>query len=299
MNSKKTRGFVTLATGNTHYYQLALNLLKSYRYRGGKYPFAILCDQKNEYTNAFDNIVLLENISGCLLDKFKVLVDSPFDETFFIEPDCIVYQNIDIFWEYFKNATDFSSFGWNDAPIDDFLNLLDIEKEWHINCAPLFCPAYLYVRKGAICEAMYRDCMTISNYLIENKTRHPKAFRQGMLYDDPVFFLAMKMNGCTCVVDPSIGKCIHYPSFKRRHGHYPEMHFGKGSLEDDTPNCTANLCHFSSKHTHLGKYKQQVVAMNCYMNGNRTIGRFLETSFVGMLFQFYWNGWYKVKRLLN
>ena len=281
------KGIVTLATGDIHYYQLALNLLKSYRYRGGQYPFAILCDRENEYTKLFDNIVLLKGTSSNLLDKFRLLIESPFDENIFIETDCLIYRNIDYFWNIFKDATDFSSFGWNDSRLDIYLNVEEIERMWHIQFAPLFCPGYLYVRKGDICEAVYRDCMAVSNYLIENKKIHPKAFRQNMLYDDPVFFLAMKLNGCTCVAAPSVGKCIHYPSFKRRNGHYPSMHFGKGYLEDDDKDSCANLCHFSNKYTRLGKYLQQDIAMDCYLNGYKTIGQIIEMESTGKVFEVY------------
>lgn len=41
-----TRGFITLATGKELYYQLARNLLMSYRlYTQNPMPFAIMCDR--------------------------------------------------------------------------------------------------------------------------------------------------------------------------------------------------------------------------------------------------------------
>lgn len=48
-----TQGFITLAVGSRMYYQLAANLLDSYRKNGNcSAPFAILCDGENEYTRA-------------------------------------------------------------------------------------------------------------------------------------------------------------------------------------------------------------------------------------------------------
>lgn len=50
-----TRGFITIATGGDWYYQLAENLLLSYRLFSEKpMPFAILCDRENEHTKCFD-----------------------------------------------------------------------------------------------------------------------------------------------------------------------------------------------------------------------------------------------------
>lgn len=282
------KGFVTLATGDIHYYRNASNLVKSYRYCGGRYPFVILCDRENEYTACFEKAVLLNGTTGNYLDKLRILVDSPFDENFFIESDCLVYQNIDWFWDCFKDATDFSSFGWNDGDLAIWLDADDIDKTYHIRTAPMFCPGYLYIRKGETCRKLYRDAVDVAQYIIEHKNRHPKAFVRGHLLDDPVLFCTMKLNGCTCAALPSVGKCIHYPSFKRRHGHYPNMHFGKGYLEDDIASCSANICHFSSKHTHLGKYRQQVAAMNCYLKGNTMMGRIVETGVAGKCFEAYW-----------
>ena len=54
-----TKGFITIATGKEEYYQLARNLLHSYRYFCAEpLPFAILADRENEYTAEFDNVLL-------------------------------------------------------------------------------------------------------------------------------------------------------------------------------------------------------------------------------------------------
>ena len=66
-----TRGFITIATGKELYYQLAQNLLKSYRlYSRNPMPFAILCDRENTYTEQFDQTVILEHPLNSFWDKF-------------------------------------------------------------------------------------------------------------------------------------------------------------------------------------------------------------------------------------
>ncbi|MBE6790832.1 MAG: hypothetical protein E7535_06555 [Ruminococcaceae bacterium] len=42
------RGFVTLATGNVKYYNMALNMLNSFRIHNPDVPFAIVCDREND-----------------------------------------------------------------------------------------------------------------------------------------------------------------------------------------------------------------------------------------------------------
>ena len=57
-----SRGFITVATGWDRYYILAHNLLVSYKYHcPDPMPFAIICDRHNEWTEDFDQVVLMDN----------------------------------------------------------------------------------------------------------------------------------------------------------------------------------------------------------------------------------------------
>ena len=117
-----TRGFVTVATGNDFYYKCARTLLRSYRLSNSKYPFAIICDRKNKYTEEFDDVIILDAPKNNYLDKLRVLMDSPYDESFFIETDCIVYNNIECFFDLLAKDNDFSAFGWNDGDLKTWFN---------------------------------------------------------------------------------------------------------------------------------------------------------------------------------
>lgn len=113
-----TRGFVTLATGHIKYYKMALNMLRSFRLHNPDAKFAIICDKENEITKQFDTTVILEKANGDYRDKFSLLINSPYDETIFIEPDCLIYRNLDSFWDILAGKSDFSCFGWNNGGID-------------------------------------------------------------------------------------------------------------------------------------------------------------------------------------
>lgn len=112
-----TRGFITLATGNEKYYKLARNMLLSYRlFCPDPMPFAIMCDRENEYTAMFDQVILLENPSNSYWDKFELLVRAPFDETIFVDSDCLAYADWNVYWDYFADADDFTGCGTNYPP---------------------------------------------------------------------------------------------------------------------------------------------------------------------------------------
>lgn len=103
--TEKTRGFITIATGEEKYYRFAVNLLMSYRlYCPNPMPFAIMCDQENTYTAEFDQAVLFRKSEHPYFDKFELLKLAPYDETIFIDADCLAYGDLNEFWAYFAGG---------------------------------------------------------------------------------------------------------------------------------------------------------------------------------------------------
>ena len=111
------RGFVTIATGQERYYALARNLLRSYRHFADKpLPFAIIADRENQYTAEFDHVVMIHDASNSYNDKLKLFREMPYEETIFIDADSLAYGDLNVWWDVFRDAGDFSLFGyaWRD-----------------------------------------------------------------------------------------------------------------------------------------------------------------------------------------
>lgn len=214
----ETRGFFTIATGDEKYYKLANNLLKSYRLHNSQYPFTILCDRENEYTKDFDQVIILDDVKRNYEDKFRMVSDSPYYEGIFIEPDCLIYRDISCFFDLLAKESDLTSFGWNNGELSVFFEdtekILEVYGE-QIKTVPLFCPGYMFVRKTEKSKKIFRDLTEIAAWLIENYGDDAKLMANGQLRDDPIFFIAMKLNGCVCPVKPSVGKCISLPRVKK------------------------------------------------------------------------------------
>ena len=102
-----SRGFITIATGQEHYYEIAYNLLISYRlFSEEPLPFAILCDRENKYTKHFDITVIMKNPNCSYLDKLQFPQYTPFDETIFIDADSLAYRDLNDFWDIFYISSD-------------------------------------------------------------------------------------------------------------------------------------------------------------------------------------------------
>lgn len=285
------KGFFTIATGDKKYYRLANNLLQSYRLHNSQYPFSILCDRENEYTKDFDEVILLNDVKMNYQDKFRMLIDSPYDEGFFIEPDCLIYRNISHFFDLFAESSDVASFGWNDAELTTWFDNPEkiIEKYGKcIQSTPLFCPGYMFIRKSDTCKKMYHDLIVLADWILENTiSDNPRLMGGSGLRDDPLFFIAMKLNKCSCPVKPRIGKCINYPRVKKLLG----ISMQSGTLdvlqEEEYNNC--NLLHFSTRRCiEEGLYLHQCICLKMCMNHYpKIIISIFEKSFFIAFFEFF------------
>lgn len=294
-----TRGFVTLTTGNIKYYNMALNMLKSFRLHNPGVPFAIICDRENEVTAQFDDVIILEKANGDYRDKFLLLVNSPYDESIFIEPDCLIYRNLDFFWELLSKESDFSCFGWNDGGLKCWFKttetmdrLLNIIPEIGDNPdAPLFNPGYFFIRKGDKCKKMYNDCIDIAKKLLSDNilNSYEPILCNKKLRDDPIFNIAMTLNGFICNAKPKEGKCISLPSKYTINS--IDLKKGKLDVTDkkgkEFKDCA--LLHFSTrKANEEGLYLWQYVLLKILCKNKESIAyNFLNNILVSKIFSAY------------
>lgn len=283
------RGFFTIATGNEKHYKFASNMLKSYRLHNTKYPFAILCDRENKYTKDFDQVVLLDNVKNNYHDKFRMLIDSPYQEGIFIEPDCLIYRDISCFFDMLAKDSDLTSFGWNDGSLTAYFDSTEriIEKYGKIiETTPLFCPGYFFVRKGIVCEKIYQDANDIAQWIVDNNIieDNPRLITRGNLIDDPLFFIAMRLNDCTCATKPSKGKCIYLPRVKK----IEKISLRKGQLDvvQEKEYTECNLLHFTTrKCVEEGLYQHQCFVLKMIINNIPSfLIRLFEAKFIIAIF---------------
>jgi len=189
------KGFLTLATGKDLYYILAHNLLLSYRYHTKKStPFAILCDRENQWTADFDQVVIIDNPAYSFTDKMQVLDLAPYDETIFIEADCLIYRDLDGLWDIFKHSPDFgvlgdtfpldSDEGWWDS---DNLGELRDKVDYKMDCQG---GVYFIRKNGKDMPAFKKTCRFIQAHYSDY---HFRIFDY-VIQDETTFTLASCVN---------------------------------------------------------------------------------------------------------
>ena len=208
-----TRGFVTIATGKTRYYRIARNLLHSYRlFSAEPMPFALICDRKNRYTAEFDQVVLLRDPARSYLDKLRLPELAPFDETIFIDADCLACRDLRDFWKAFAGASDFSVFG-RDCPLEyahAWFRREDAgEYAGRISSIPDFIGGVYFLRRTPELKAFSETCRHILDHYGEYRFRQ---FTEPA--DEPVYALAMAVHGFVTVGERSLPVCF-YPQTRR------------------------------------------------------------------------------------
>lgn len=190
------RGFVTIATGNDRYYDLALNLLHSYRFHTKEpYPFAILCDRANRKTDDFDNVIVIEKPSFSYNDKLQLIDYLPFQETIFIDADSLAYSDLNKWFDLFGEQGDFSCYGFAFKDLstnNGWFSLHGMGKyKESISFIPSFNGGVYYLRNTETCKKVFsiaKECARdYHNYSF-------RGFKEAA--DEPVLALGMSVCGC-------------------------------------------------------------------------------------------------------
>lgn len=265
------RGFITIAAGDIHYCKLAWNLLRSYRiFSKSPLPFAILCDDENEYTKDFDQIIVSQDLTASYIDKLLLWEVSPFQETVFLDADCLAYADLNELFNIFEHADDFSclgktiplesnSSGW--FSLDTFPDhstipeVINKEQARSLRCSVDLHGGLYYFRKTEKAEKVFQDALScVKNYSCYR-------FRTfDFPADEPAFALAMELNDCRPIPYSCYALCCFWQtklelSVKER----------KAFINDATDvnnGMNVSLVHWGTRYTKTPHYKRQIAQLN-------------------------------------
>lgn len=252
----KTIGFFTVATGDEHYYRLALNLLRSYRHFSPEpLPFAILADRENVYTREFDDVILMENTTNSYLDKLSLYDYLPYEISIFIDADCLAYGDLNKVPELFAQADDFCCFG-RVLPLEDKTGWFNYEDLGELQSRVSYCVGLhggiYYIRKTGKSAAVFDTAKQIvkdyHKYHFKGKFSTPG--------DEPIIALSMALNGCRPIPHDLEAICCYW---EYENGMDLNMARGKAWVRALGQNTV--LVHWGTRFTRQLLYKKQVAAL--------------------------------------
>lgn len=256
---ERTKGFITVATGKEEYYQLAENLLRSYRlFCDIPLPFAVLADRKNKYTAQFDDVIILPNgASNSYLDKLSLGEYLPYDINIFIDSDCLAYGDLNQLFDYFADADDFSCFG-RVLPLEDKTGWFEYENLGELQGMVSYVVGLhggiYYMRKGDVCRKIFADAKAFvpdyPKFKFKGKFNTPG--------DEPLVALSMAVNGCRPI--PFVLDAI---SCYWEHMDHMTLDLSQGLARvDQQSKYNVILVHWGTRYTRQLEYKKQVELMN-------------------------------------
>lgn len=249
-----TKGFITLATGKEEYYQLALNLLHTYRFfTKEKLPFAIICDRKNRFTEEFEDVIIMDNATNSYLDKLNFDEYLPYDINIFIDSDCLAYGDLNRLFDYFTEADDFSCFG-RVLPLDDktgwfeYENLGELQQK--VSYVVGLHGGVYFMRKSTTCKKILNDARALlsdySKYKFKGNFDTPG--------DEPLIALSMAINGCRPVPFQREAICCYWEYIDSMR---VDISNGIAAIESE-PKGNTILLHWGTRFTRQLEYQEQI-----------------------------------------
>jgi hypothetical protein len=106
------RGIITIGTGAQKYIDMAVYLAMSCRLNSPGIPLALITDSEDPLLSDYFDIIIPANpdYPKGIVHKIFMSDYSPFEETLFIDGDCMVLRDLSIMFNWFQNAN-VSAFG--------------------------------------------------------------------------------------------------------------------------------------------------------------------------------------------
>jgi hypothetical protein len=193
----KEKGFLTLAFGSSKYIRMARGLARSMRHNGVTSPLAVVTDRSEADLPEFDITIPHNRKFGSGVSQ-KLHLDrySPFEETLFIDSDCLVFDNPEELWSVYRRSDGFGVLAWtykHKGENHPFIRDLDAALDsLSIDRMPFFNGGIYYFDKSDHVANIFN---TARNLLSDREMLSLKSFRDSPVNEEPVLALAMEEEG--------------------------------------------------------------------------------------------------------
>jgi len=191
-----SRGLITMAFGNQRYLDMAKSLARSLKLHAPNLPCAILTDSDDaELKTLYTHVIPYQAEFGSFMGpKFYLDRYSPFDESLYVDSDCLALTDLEAFWTTFAGQY-FGVPGWRvlrRGDQDPYVDVTYVLDQFGVDELPKFNGGAYYFKR---CDETTRFFDTARDLFSRPEELRVGTFRDGGATDEPIFALAMAIHG--------------------------------------------------------------------------------------------------------
>ena len=276
-SSTQGRGILTLAYGDGRFVQQAKSLAYSLQLHAPQLARTLVTDSSDpELGELYTHIVPYRpEYGGGVQQKLFLDEYSPFEETLFIDSDCLVLGNLGSFWEVFSGRY-FSVPGFrylHHGDTDPYLDV-DFVLDWlHLTELPKFNGGTYYFTRSPEAKAFFEQARRI---LKDMRTLRLGEFRKCGPNDEAVYSIAMALNGLKATPMGSGG--MWTPT-----GYSGPLVLdaiaGRCTFEKEGRQLTPEVIHFAGEYAYAYVYPRECARLAAAVAGKKTSALSLLKAF--------------------
>ncbi|HTE02438.1 MAG TPA: hypothetical protein VK668_24285 [Mucilaginibacter sp.] len=195
-------GIITIAQGEKRYIDMAKMLALSLIQVNPGVQRAVVSDaDEDEFRGLYDVFIPYDKSFGAGLNQ-KLHLDkySPFDETLFVDSDCLAFKSIDTMIELCRKHS-FVVFGDQISTGEWYMDVAEMCKKFSLPSIPLFNGGTYYFKNDAVATGIFNRARELKDDYLELGF---KPFR-GSINEEPLIAVAMALNQVEAVDDRGFG----------------------------------------------------------------------------------------------
>jgi hypothetical protein len=259
-----SRGILTMAYGGRRYRDQAVTLARSLDRWSPGIPRAVITDASDRRLRGlYDQCIALDPSRGPKLAHKLWLPDySPFEETLFIDADCLVVRNLEFLWELFGGLA-VGAVGEDHARDGHWFG--DVARRcdrFGLDSMPAFNGGLYYFRRSAETDLVFADARRLASSYEELGFAR---LRNGSIADEPLLSVAMARSPHAAMVHDD-GRAMRTPLGIRGRLHVDVLH-GVGRFVKRDRTVEPAIIHFCSYWTRRFEYRRERLKLTLTARG--------------------------------
>jgi hypothetical protein len=263
------RGILTIAFGDQRFIEMAKSLARSLLIHDPEIPRAVVTDSSDPKLHSlFTHIVDYRPEYGSnLRQKMHIDLYSPFDETLFVDSDCLVVHKLDPYWRTFQTAP----FGLSGnycvlraGASEEYMDVDFLLERFSVSGLPKFNGGIYYFKRTPEANAVFKT----ARMLMENfRELRFKEFRGDGPNDESLYSVAMAIHGLSIT---SMGEGGMWTPINSKGKITIDILGGICHFMKEGRQVKPDIIHFATVWSNIYLYRRECLRLSKFVEGQAT-----------------------------